>query len=51
MSPTGAPQHLQAENIPAAVSPFQRPDSIEPAASLALGADEEVQGWIIAHRL
>lgn len=44
-------QQLEREQVPAAVSPFQRPEAIEPAASLALRTSDGIQAWMIAHRL
>jgi uncharacterized protein (TIGR03032 family) len=42
---------VQAGALPAACSPLQRPDAIEPACSLVLRGPDALQGWIVAHRL
>jgi GNAT superfamily N-acetyltransferase len=39
------------EALPDACAPFQRPEAVEPACSLILRGPEELQGWLVAHRL
>jgi GNAT superfamily N-acetyltransferase len=42
---------VQTGALPAACSPLQMPDAVEPACSLVLRGDDGLQGWIVAHRL
>ena len=44
-------RHVDAQQVPRALSPFQLSDRVDPEASVVLRTPDGIQGWMVTHRV